>query len=388
MRVGIGAYALEEKTGGHANYVRSLIHALGRLNLSDEYSLFFTTDPTPETAGGLPRQMRRVGIMTRPLTLPVPYWQGGLASTRIVVPTGAESRAVRREKVDVMHVQLAAPLLFGAPLVLTLHDLAFERYPQFFTPDVAMKLRIRVPLTVRRAAFVVVDADYTKHDLIRRYKTPEDKVVVAPCAADPMYAVLHDDAPLRAVRDQYGTGERFILCVGDLQPRKNLRTLIDAYVRLRRAGTTTVKLVLVGRVAWLTDDIFTAARESGYTDDLVFTGYVPDADLVALYNAATVFVYPSVFEGFGLPLLEAMACGTPVVCGNRSALPETVGEAALMVDPEDAEAMATAIGQVLNDEATATELCQRGPEQAARFSWDATARIIHDVYWKAFRPLG
>src|SRR5205085_5764070 len=154
---------------------------------------------------------------------------------------------------------------------------------------------------------------------------------------------------LAALRARYGTGECFILCVGNLQPRKNLKTLIDAYVRLRRAGATRHKLVLAGRNVWLQDETFAAARASGFADELIFTGYLPDEDLVALYNAAALFVYPSIFDGFGLPPLEAMACGTPVVTSNTSSFPEVVGDAALTVDPLNPEALAMALATGLRD---------------------------------------
>ncbi len=365
MKIGINAHALGTKVGGDETYIRNVIRGLVTTYPNDDYNLFFTP-PVPEDSIP-PEAMSLRRIVVGPLN---PFIR-----TAVTFPLAAA-----RADLDVLHVQYIAPPICPVPFVVSVHDIAYERYPQFFTPHDVQQLRVSIPLSIRGASAVLTLSEYSKQDIIRRYKTPEDKIVVAPCAADPMYTVLHDDARLDAIREQYNTGDAFILSVGNLQPRKNLRTLIDAYVRLRRAGATTAKLVLVGKAAWLTDDIFTAARKSGYADDLVFTGYVPDDDLVALYNAATVFVYPSVFEGFGLPPLEAMACGTPVVCGNRSALPETVGAAALMVDPEDAEAMATAIARVLNDEATARMLRQRGPEQAARFSWDATARIIHDVY--------
>jgi glycosyltransferase involved in cell wall biosynthesis len=233
---------------------------------------------------------------------------------------------------------------------------------------------------------VLTLSEFSRQDIVRRYGVPPEKVVVAPCAADPMFRPLHDEARLADVRARYGTGERFILCVGNLQPRKNLGTLIDAYVRLRRANATRHKLVLIGRTAWLYDDIFAVARASGYAGELVFTGYVPDEDLVALDNAADLVVYPSIFEGFGLPPLEAMACGTPVVTAQGSSFPEVVGDAALTVDPLDAEALATAIATLLSDAGLRARFSARGLERAATFSWEASARAIAAVYAAACRP--
>jgi glycosyltransferase involved in cell wall biosynthesis len=202
-----------------------------------------------------------------------------------------------------------------------------------------------------------------------------------------MFRPLHDEAQLAEVRARYGTGERFVLFVGALKPTKNLGTVIAAYVRLRRADTTRHRLVLVGgTTAWLREDIFAAARASRYGDDIVFTGYVPDDDLVALYNAADLFVSPSLFEGFGLPPLEAMACGTPVVTSNTTSLPEVVGDAALMVDPLDVEALAGAMNAVLADEALRARLSQWGLARAAAFSWESTARTVLGVYRSIAHP--
>jgi glycosyltransferase involved in cell wall biosynthesis len=284
------------------------------------------------------------------------------------------------DRIEVLHAHYAGPPVCPAPVVLSLHDIAYERYPQFFPHDLLRHLRAIVPPAIRRAAVVLTLSEFSKRDIVRRYCLPAEKVVVAGCAADPIFRPMQDEAHLAAVRAHYGTGAPFILCVGNLEPRKNLGTLIAAYLRLRRVDIIRHKLVLVGRKAWLYDDIFATARASGYADELVFTGYVPDEDLVALYNAADLFVYPSIFEGFGLPPLEAMACGTPVITSNTSALPETVGDAALMVDPLDGEALARAIAAVLGDAGLREQLSTRGRQRAGAFSWEATARIIRGVY--------
>jgi len=227
---------------------------------------------------------------------------------------------------------------------------------------------------------VLTLSEYSKRDIVRRYNVPPDKITVTGLAAAPMFRPIHDEARLSDVRERYGTGKEFILSVGNLQPRKNIKTLIEAYVRLRRADATRHRLVLVGKKAWLHDGIFAAARASGYADDLVFTGYVPDADLVALYNAADLFVYPSIFEGFGLPPLEAMACGTPVVTSNTSAIPETVGDAALTVDPLDPVSLADAIILALFNRTFHDYLARLGLQRAALFSWPMTAYAIRSLY--------
>jgi glycosyltransferase involved in cell wall biosynthesis len=363
VRIGIDARALGGGGGGDETYIRNVIRGLGAVDPQGDYTLFLRP--------GLPRVPIRGTESMHRVEVPPSQLQ-----VRILVSLPL---AVSRERLDVLHVQYLAPPLCPAPVVVSVHDIAPEIYPRFFTPTAVAQLRVSMPLMVRRAAVLTL-SEYSKKTIVRRYRVSPEKVVVAPCAADPMFRPLHDEARLVEVRERYGTGERFILCVGNLQPRKNLKTLIAAYVRLRRADAVRHRLVLVGRKAWLHDETFAAARASGYDEDLIFTGYVPDDDLVALFNAAEIFVYPSIFEGFGLPPLEAMACGTPVVTTNTSAIPETVGGAAIMVDPLDVEAMATAIARVVDDANLRQRLSAEGLQRAAAFSWEATARTILGVY--------
>lgn len=367
MRVGIDAHALGSHLGGNETYTRNLIRALAQADPDGDYTLFLTAQGRDVQIPGTER-MRRVIVRPHnplvriPLSLPL---------------------ALARERIDVVHVQYIAPPVCPARIVVTVHDIAYEHYPQFFTPAEVARLRVLVPLTIRRAAVVLTVSEFCKQDIVRRYCVPPEKVVVAYNAPDPMFRPIHDEARLASVRERYGTGEQYILSVGNLQPRKNLRTLIDAYVRLRRADATRHKLVLVGKKAWLYDDIFAAARESGYAEEIVFTGYVPDEDLVALYNAADLFVYPSIFEGFGLPPLEAMACGAPVIASNTSALPEVLGDAALLVDPLDPKGMAQALMTVLDELCVRSSLATQGPRHAAAYSWEAAAQSAAEIYHRA-----
>jgi glycosyltransferase involved in cell wall biosynthesis len=369
VKVGINAHVLGTEVGGDKNYVRNVIRSVGAMDPDGDYTLFLGQPLPLEPILGAER-MRRVVVE--------PY--NPLIRMPITFPL-----ALARERIDVVHVQYIAPPICSARIVVTVHDISYERYPHFFAPEAITQLRALVPLTIRHAATVLTVSEFSRQDIIRRYCVAQEKVVVAHGSADPVFHPIHDPAQFSAARERYGTGEQFILCVGNLQPRKNLVTLINAYVRLRQADATRHKLVLVGGKSWLYDDIFAAARDSGYIDDLVFTGFVPDDDLVALYNAAELFVYPSLFEGFGAPPLEAMACGTPVVTTNTSSIPEVVGDAALLVDPLDVEGMARAMAAVLDDHALRARLSARGLDRASAFSWDAAARTIVDVYRRAAR---
>ncbi len=371
MRIGISAFALGSHLGGAETYIRNITRALGTVDPEGDYTLFLS-DQSSASPDCIPGTMHMRRVVVPP--------QDELVRNALTFPL-----ALARWGIDVAHVQMAAPPLCPARVVVNVYDLSYEYHPELFPPSVVTRFRAFVPLTVRRAAAVLTISEFSKRDIVRRYRVPPEKVIVTPLAADPMFHPLCDMGRMAAVRERYGTGDRFVLCVGNLQPRKNLRTLIDAYVRLRRADAIRHKLVLVGRKAWLYDDIFAVARASGYADDLVFTDYVPDEDLVALYNAAELFVYPSIFEGFGLPPLEAMACGTPVVCSNTSSLPEVVGDAALTVAPLDAEALADAIAIVLRDAALRQHFSERGIARASFFSWEDSARIAADTYRRVMR---
>jgi glycosyltransferase involved in cell wall biosynthesis len=292
-----------------------------------------------------------------------------------------------REGIEVVHEQFAAPLLCPSRIVVTLYDIAYERYPAFLPKKDVAKLRWAVPLTIRRAASILAISEFTKQEIVRRYRVSPDRIVVAPCACTPLFRPLRDEARLAAIRARYDTGDHFVLFVGDpLQRRKNVTTLVDAYVRLRQADAIRHRLVLSGHKDVLHHEIFATVRNTGYAEELRFVGRVEEDDLVALYNAADVFVYPSLYEGFGLPPLEAMACGTPVVTSTAASLPEVVGDAAMMVDPLDVEALATAIATIVRDPSLQSCLSAQGVQRAATFTWDATARIVAGVYRTAMHP--
>lgn len=369
MRVGISAHTLGTNTGGIETFVRGSIRGLGAVDPRGDYTLFLSPPlPTDPVEGS--ERMRRVVVPTRHTLL----------RNAVTFPL-----ALAKERIDVVHVQYAAPPLCPSRIVVSVYDLIHEYHPDFYTRDVLLQYRALVPFTIRRAAIVHTVSEYSKRDIVRRYCVPPDKVAVTLCAADPLFRQIHDEQRLADVRLRYHTGDHFILYVGNIERRKNLKTLIEAYVRLRQTDATRHNLVLVGRNAWLYDDIFATARTSGYADELVFTGYVPKDDLIALYNAASLFVYPSLFEGFGIPPLEAMACGTPVVCSNASSLPEVVDDAAIMVDPLAVDELAAAIARTLRDDDLRRQLIARGLQRTAMFTWEKAAQRLVEIYDRAFQ---
>ncbi len=287
---------------------------------------------------------------------------------------------------DVFHasdvVQLATP---GVAQVATVFDLSPLHWPEYHLGrNVELFERKMVHLS-QQADRIIAISQATADDLAAHYPAIAGRVEVVPCGVDAAFRPVTDRAAQADVRRKYGIpAPDYLLFVGTLEPRKNLVRLVEAYAALRAAeGAATPPLVLTGNRGWHDGPIFEAVERKQMHDHIHFTGQVADEDLPGLYSGAACFIYPSLFEGFGLPLLEAMACGAPVITSNTSSLPEVAGDAALLVPPEDVDALAGALGRLLNDAALCTELRQRGLAQAARFSWERTARETCAVYQRA-----
>lgn len=276
----------------------------------------------------------------------------------------------------------ALPLACACPAVVTVHDLSFFRYPQAFRRPQRAYLRWITRAAVRTAARVIAVSESTRRDVIALCGASAERVVVVPNGVTGEFCPA-DAAETAAFRRRKGLPERFILFVGTLEPRKNLERLIEAYARLigrRSAANAAPALVIVGGRGWFYETIFARVARLGLTDRVLFPGFVPADELPWWYRAAELFVYPSLFEGFGLPVLEAMACGAPTITSNVSALPEVAGDAALMVAPDDTEVLVEAMARVLGEPALAAQLRAAGLRQAARFSWLRTARETAAVY--------
>ncbi|MEA3345536.1 MAG: glycosyltransferase family 1 protein [Chloroflexota bacterium] len=265
------------------------------------------------------------------------------------------------------------------PSVLTVHDLVFRLLPHHHKLLNYVFLNLAMPLFIRRADHLIAVSHSTREDLVRLYSVDPSEITVIHEAADPRFRPQPAEE-IERVRREHGLPEHFILSLGTIEPRKNHRRLIEALSLLRRLGAEGWRLVVAGEKGWLYQPFFRRLEELGLEDEVILLGHVPEADLPALYSAATLFVFPSLYEGFGLPPLEAMACGTPVVCSRASSLPEVGGEAALYFDPTDVEEMAQAMYEVLRDGALRAEMQKRGLEQAKRFSWERTAEETMAVY--------
>jgi len=370
LRIAIDAHSVGTGLGGNESYATNLIEALAEIDSVNNYTLYVTRREA------VARFSNRWPNFSVRATLPhTPF-------IRIPLTLTAE---LRRNPVDVLHVQFTAPPFSPCPIVVSIHDLSFEHLPKTFKWRSRKQLRITVRRSAREAAQVIALSEYARDDIINTYCVEPEKVSVIPLAAPAHFRPVLDEEELQRVRQTYGIDGDYILSVGAIQPRKNLSRLIAAYSRLRRARAegNLPKLVLVGKCAWLYDETLRSIKELQVSDSVVLTGYVPESDLPALYSGALAFVYPSYFEGFGLPPLEAMQCGTSVIVGDKTSLPEVVGDAGVLVDPFDVDDIAAAIEKVISDSNFRRQLRVKGLERAKLFNWQKTARQTLAVYQKA-----
>lgn len=365
-RIGIDAHAIGERLTGNETYISNLIQSLLEIDSKHEFILFFTKE---DAAALWQRSDNRIqAVLARPAQplLRVPFVMPWLSW---------------KERIDLLHVQYAGPPFLTQPLVTTIHDISFEHYPQFFTKRELLQFRSTIPYTARRADKILTVSDYSKRDLVETYHLPEDKIVVTYNGVATSFKPLSIPETGRQAAQKYGVTGPYLLAVGNLQPRKNLVRLIAAYTRLRNARPEIKhQLLVVGKEAWLYDPILDFARRSRWADDILFSGYVPSSDLPMLYCGAEAMVYPSIFEGFGLPPLEAMACGTPVIVSDRSALPEIVGDAGIKVNPFDIEAIAAAMAGLILEPDVARWYGLAGIKRAERFTWSNCATRTLEVY--------
>ncbi len=285
----------------------------------------------------------------------------------------------RQWHADILHVTYVGPFFPPCPMVVTVHDVAFKRYPDFFSPRDRLLFATLLPATLRRASAVITGSRHAQQEILKAYPYLADKVHVTLDAPGAMFHPTCQEELLQSMHARYGIHTAYILAVGNIQPRKNLVRLIKAFALIRQQ-IESVQLVIVGKAQWQSSAVYEEVKHLGLEQDIVFTGYVPDEDLALLYNAAQVFVYPSIYEGFGLPILEAMACGTPVVTSNTSSMPEIAGNAAILVDPYQVDEIQAAIQRILRDPDLSLSLSQEGLKRAEAFSWLGTARDTLRVY--------
>jgi glycosyltransferase involved in cell wall biosynthesis len=364
MRIGIDYTAAVRQQAGIGRYARSLIRAVSRLDHDNRYVLMSAgkdsgAEPWPAnfTTRALPLTDRHLSILWQKLRVPIPVeWLTG--------------------RIDLFHSpDFVLPPVRRARSVLTIHDLSFMRLPECSSPPLLAYLMDAVPRSVARADLILADSESTREDLIELMSVDPARIRVIYPAVDAAFRPS-SDAKIASVRQHHRIDGPYILSLGTLQPRKNYVRLIQAFDLLRRTHGVPHRLVIGGGPGWLYEPIYEAIETLGLQDAVRMLGYVDETDLAALYTGADVFAFPSLYEGFGFPVLEAMACGTPVVTSNTSSLPEAAGEAALLVAPSDTEALCEALRVAITDTEAHARLTRLGFEQCRRFSWDDSARQL------------
>jgi len=373
MRIGIDYTSAAQQGAGIGRYTRNIVAALARRDNVNRYVLMSADRGAQHGARGqtwpasfrvrtLPLSDRHLAIIWQRLRLPLP----------VELVTG---------RVDVFHSpDFVLPPVLRARTVLTVHDLSFLRHPEYSSPPLLDYLMRSVPRSVARADVIVADSEHTRDDVVELLCVPEERVRVVYGGVEERFAQPLHPRVVDDTLERYGIRLPYILGLGTLQPRKNFARLIRAYDVLRREHGVGHCLVIGGRRGWMYEEIYATIGALGLHDVVKLIGFVDDEDLPALYRGADLFAFPSLYEGFGLPVLEAMACGTPVVAAATSSLPEVTGDAALLVSPTDEGGLAHAMWRLIDDRALAAELVRRGHTRVARFTWDAAARSLLEAY--------
>jgi glycosyltransferase involved in cell wall biosynthesis len=364
VRIGIDARKLHDF--GIGTYIRNLLRQLARLDRDTEYVLLCRSADESVLAS--------LGENFRPVAEAAGNYS---IAEQLQIP-----RALKRQGVTLFHApHYVLPPLVRCRSVVTIHDCIHLMFPQYLPNRFALRYaRISMKLASKRATRVMTVSESSKRDLLRFLEIDPDKVVVIPNAYDERFGVEPREEDVVRVSERYQLHDEFVLYAGNVKPHKNLERLIDAFDRVRKRGLDHLKLVLIG------DEIskYAALRRAVHQHQLHkhvrFLGYLPEETLAVMYRLAGVFVFPSLYEGFGLPPLEAMASGTPVVTSNVSSLPEVAGDAAVLVDPYDPAAIADGICRVLTDETLRRDLRRKGIARARQFSWEQSVRRIHEIY--------
>jgi glycosyltransferase involved in cell wall biosynthesis len=379
MRIGIDYTSAATQGAGIGRYTRELIRALIALPSDYRYSLFYASRARIQESE-IRNQRSEIHHLPIDDKWLARIWQRARLPIPIELVTG---------KIDLFHSPdfTLPPTLPGVPTLLTVHDLSFIRDPDSAWPSLRAYLMKAVPRSVKRATHILADSHATKDDLIDLFNTPSEKITVLYSGVEARFKPIQDRAEIDRVREKYGIGSQpFALSLGTLQPRKNYRRLIEAFAKL---NNDQLNLVIGGGKGWMFDDLFTLVQSWQLEDRVHFIGFVDDEDLPRLYSAASLFVYASLYEGFGLPLLEAMACGTPVIGSNTSSLPEVIGDVGLQVDPKDVEAIAHAMKQMLDRSDLRDRSVSAGLDRVKQFTWEKAARELLSIYGQLLnRPRG
>ncbi len=360
------------RSAGVHQYIYHLLRYLGQADGGLRYTVLLGE-------GVLPPDVALTSLRAR--------WPTSRAAVRVLWEQWIQPWTLCQIGADLVHGPVfVGPLLAPCPVVVTIHDLSFIRFPTLFRPANRLYLKVLTHLSAHRARRLIAVSAYTAAETTRLLGVSPERIDVVYHGVDPVFRPLPADE-VAAFRQRRGLPERFVLFVGTLEPRKNLVRLVEAFARIHENGGR-VGLVLAGGKGWLYDELFARVEALGLSKEVIFPGYVMNDELPLWYNAATALAYPSLYEGLGLPVLEAQACGTPVLTSNISSLPEAAGDAALMVDPYDVEALASGLNRLLRDQLLRRELQEHGLAHARQFTWPHTAQETTRVYRRALAEGG
>ena len=362
MKIAIDAHSLGTQAGGNETFYRQLIRGLAQDKSRNQYVLFHTHPfRLPEIENDPRFSLRKI------------------PKNPLLRLSAALPLALRKTRPEIFHCQYIKPLWGSGKTVVTIHDLAHEHHPEYFRPAEVLRMKKLVPWTARRAHHILTVSEFSARDIAARFGIAREKITVAYQAPSPDFHPRDKQACQEHLSRTYGVRPPFILYVGRIQARKNLPRLVEAYARLRSQGSAAT-LVLVGKKDWQAERLLEKIRELRLESNVLFPGFVPFDDLPLFYNAAEVFIFPSFFEGFGLPVMESMASGVPTITSRGSSLEEVAGDGALLIDPADTDSIAAALEKVLSDRELRDRLVAAGIRRAAEFRRDDLASKTLGVY--------
>jgi len=368
MKIGISVLTAGRNAGGPETYEVELIRNLARLDRNNQYYIYCTDESAAQAI-----DVRQENFCYR-LLRPSSRWLSVLLSLPVLM---------RKDQVDLLHATFTPPPFFFKPLVYTVHCVSSFVRPEFYPVAVRWRLNKLLRIGIEKAKHIICVSAATQVHLQKLFRVPVNRTTVVYHGVRPIFAPIPHQKASQSVADKWNIRNPYFLYVGKLETRKNVGRILQAYARYRAMSGGQEKLVLVGRRSASFPNIDKVILALGIGEQVVFPGYVPIEDLPLLYGAAKMFVFPSCWEGFGIPILEAMACGAPVLTSNTTSMPEVAGNAALLVNPESVEDIAEGMAHVASSATLRSSLIERGFERAKDFTWENCARQTLEVYRKA-----